>query len=339
MSELDSVQADWQRRGLRWAEAILVRAQHSAPLPPGARLLVNEVGEMRGAISMGCVENDLREHLLALLAGGEPRVVHYGAADAMTLEVGLTCGGEIDVLLRLVSGEPMGDATGLRLTRVSPDPVGLQLSRSSDDGCQSGSLGDAELDRLAVETAREQCPPGGCALITVGEVRVFAESPVVTPTLAIVGATPIAAVLCEMAVRAGFRVVVVDPRRQYAAADRFPGAERIVHAWPEEGLKQAGVAGEGYVAVLAHDPKLDLPALATALRLGCVYVGLLGSRRTQGKYRAQLVEQGFTEDELNRIHGPIGLDIGALEPAEIAVSILAELIVVRRGLGLVGRLE
>ena len=192
-------------------------------------------------------------------------------------------------------------------------------------------MGDEKLDRRAVEAALTQCPPGGCALLAVGEVRVFAEQPDVPPTLAIVGATTIAESLCRMAALAGFRVVVVDPRRQYASAARFPDAARVVHAWPDEGLRQAGLAADWYIAVLAHDPKLDLPALVAALRAGSRYIGLLGSRRTQEKYRIQLAEQGFGAPATDRMRGPIGLPIGALQPAEIAVSILSELVAARRG--------
>lgn len=330
MPELHPVLADWNKKGLRWSEAVLVRAHHSAPLPPGARLYVNESGDMHGAISMGCVESDIREHLLNLLAGGEPRIVHYGSSDAMILEVGLTCGGEIDVLLRLPSAESSDERPTLRITRMEPAPVGGQLMRFAD-GRWAGTLGSAELDRLAEEEAPSLCPKGGQILHTMAGVRVFIEYPEPPPTLVIVGASPIGVALCRMAAMAGFRVVVVDPRRQYASAERFPEAERVVHAWPEEGLKQAGLDASWYVAVLAHDAKLDLPALVTALRMRCTYIGLLGSRRTQEKYRTQLAEQGFPPAETDHIHGPIGLSIGALEPAEIAVSILAELIAIRRG--------
>lgn len=134
MNSVPPVLAEWVRKKKRWAEAILVKAQHSSPLPPGARLFVNEDGEMHGAISMGCVENDLRQHLLDLLKGGSPRVVHYGAGDALTLEVGLTCGGEIDVLLRVPSQDDAWRALedcdpeqpAILLTRIAPPPIGGQ---------------------------------------------------------------------------------------------------------------------------------------------------------------------------------------------------------------------
>lgn len=326
----------WARSGKSWAEAILVKAQHSSPLPPGARLYVNEDGEMRGAISMGCVENDIREHLLNLLRGGEPRLVHYGAGNEFTLEVGLTCGGEIDVLLRVqpndsvwkALSERTPDEPAILLTRISPPFMGRQ--RICFSGGSAGTLGDAVLDRQADAEIASLRRRGGCAYLELGAVAVFAENLESPPNLAIVGASPIAVALCRMATMAGFRVILVDPRRGHARTELFPDAVRVIHEWPEEGLKVAGLDDRWYVAVVAHDPKLDMPALTEALKQRCGYIGLLGSRRTQEKYRSQLAERGFAAEETARIHGPIGLRFGALEPVEIAVAILAEMIGHRR---------
>ena len=338
MNSLPPVLLEWERAGMAWAEAILVRAQHSSPLPPGARLFVNERGEMHGAISMGCVENDVREHLLQVLKNGEPRLVHYGAATEFSYEVGLSCGGEIDVLLRvqrpdetwraLVSRKP--DQAAILLTRVTAPGAGSQRLYYPD-GSGVGSLGDAQLDRQAADASEPLWKSCGHEYLKLGDTQVFAEYLDSQPVLAIVGASPIAVALCRMAAVAGFRVVIVDPRSAYARADLFPDAARVVHEWPEEGLKAAGINERWFVAVLAHDPKLDVPALATALRHRCRYIGLLGSKTTQAKRRAQLAEMGFKAEELNSIHGPIGLPFGAIEPAEIAVSILAEMIGFRRG--------
>ena len=338
MNSIPPVLPEWERKGLAWAEAILVKAQHSSPLPPGARLFVNEKGEMHGAISMGCVENDVREHLLQVLKSGDPRLVHYGAANEFSYEVGLSCGGEIDVLLRVQRSDEIWRALAERspgqaailLTRVTTPGAGAQrLCRP--DGTALGTLGDAQLDRQAAAAAEPLWKSGGHECLKLGDTQVFAEHLDSQPALAMVGASPIAVALCRMAAVAGFRVVVVDPRSVYARADLFPDAAQVIHEWPEEGLKAAGINERWFVAVLAHDPKLDLPALATALRRRCRYVGLLGSKVTQEKRRKQLAEMGFTPQELDAIHGPIGLSFGAIEPAEIAVSILAEMIGCLRG--------
>lgn len=338
MNSIPPVVLEWAREGKPWAEAILVNAQHSSPLPPGARLFVNEKGEMHGAISMGCVESDVREHLLQVLKSGEPRVVHYGAANEFSYEVGLSCGGEIDVLLRVQRCDEIWRALTARkpeqaaifLTCVSAPNAGLQRLCYSD-GTGIGTLGDALLDQQAAVAADPLWRRGGHANLKLGNAQVFAEHLESQQTLAIVGASPIAVTLCRMATLAGFRVVVVDPRSAYARADLFPDAAQMLHQWPEEGLKAAGIHEHWFVAVLAHDPKLDLPALATALRHRCRYIGLLGSKITQEKRRSQLSEMGFAPEDLDQIHGPIGLRFGALEPAEIAVSVLAEMISERRG--------
>ena len=145
---------------------------------------------------------------------------------------------------------------------------------------------------------------GAATLLKLGDARVLAETLAPPPLLAIVGASPIAAALCRMAAMTGFRVVIIDPRKVYARAGLFPDAAAVIHQWPEEGLKEAGIGADGYVAVLAHDAKLDVPALATALRLGCRYVGLLGSRVTQQHRRQQLMEEGFGAGELTGFAAP-----------------------------------
>ena len=338
MTDTHPALLEWARRGQRWGEAILVKAQHSSPLPPGARLWVNEQGELHGAISMGCVESDIREHLLKALKTGNAAILHYGAADGLSLEVGLSCGGEIDVLIRVQDQDDVWRARAARdpaqpailLTRITPPHAGSQqlLLRP---GAATGTLGDAALDREAADAAAPLWQHGAATLLKLGDARVLAEKLAPPPLLALVGASPIAAALCRMAAMTGFRVAIVDPRKVYARAELFPDAAAVIHQWPEEGLKEAGIGAGSYVAVLAHDAKLDVPALATALRLGCRYVGLLGSRVTQQQRRRQLIEEGISADDLGRLRGPIGLDCGAVEPAEIAASILAELINERRG--------
>jgi len=331
---IKAIQA-WDEAGLKSAEAILVGTQHSSPRQPGARLVVNEKGEVAGAVSMGCVESDLREHLLALMRGaGTPRKIHYGAAFTEALEVGLSCGGEIDVWIRLHNPE----ATAWQAVQaLSPDERVILLTRLDDSSCQSiwhPGVPPPE-DELAEELA-SLWQRGGTRILSFAGFSFFAEVLAPDPHLLIVGASPIASSLCELAVLTGFRVTIVDPRREFARVDLFPSAERVLHAWPEKGLLKAGLDAHSYVAVVAHDAKLDVPALSVALKADCRYIGLLGSRGTQENRRGRLEEMGVAAEQIARIHGPIGLKaIGALEPAEIAVSILAELICVRRG----GRVE
>ena len=331
MKDVWTAMRAWDAAGVASAEAILVGAQHSSPRQPGARLAVNEKGEVAGAVSMGCVESDLREHLLRLLRGeGGERLVHYGAAFEAALEVGLSCGGEIDVWIR--RHDPAA-AAWRGILDMAPTARAVLLTRLEEGAGQILLRpGDAPPSPDLLDQVEELRKRGGTVQVRTAGGRWFAETLAPDPLLLIVGASPIAVDLCAMAARTGFRVSVVDPRRDFARAELFPAAERVVHRWPEEGLAEAGLDEHAYVAVVAHDAKLDVPALETALRARCRYIGLLGSSHTRETRYEALREAGFPADDVAHIRGPIGLKrLGAIEPAEIAVSILAELVAARRG--------
>lgn len=347
VSDLDA----WADAGTSSALATLVTVRRSAPRPPGARLAVNRDGEMAGSISSGCVESDLVERLNEVIADGSARLIEYGITDEMAAGVGLPCGGEIEVLLtRHESGHPAwasllesvsaGAAVvllvGLGEADGPADPTGAMIPTGEmmlirHEGDPVGSLGSGALDRDAPASAEHLFDRGGTAVLEVAGHRVFGEAFLPPARLAIVGASPIAEALCHLATWSGMDVTVIDPRFALAAADRFPDAKRVINDWPEEGLDQAGLDRWLSVVVLSHDEKLDVPALAAALRAGCIYVGLLGGGRTQRKRRGALAELGFGADELDRIYGPVGLDIGASGPREIAVSIMSQLIAIGRG--------
>ena len=246
----------WDAAGLRSAEAILVGVQHSSPRQAGARLAVNEKGEMAGAVSMGCVESDLREHLLGLLrGGGAARMVHYGAGFDPALEVGLSCGGEIDVWIR--RRDPQS-AAWRQLVALEPAARAILLTQLDETSAQvllrEGAAPPAPEMAGALEELRVR---GGTRKIAANDGKWFAEAIAPDPLLLIVGASPIAVSLCELATRTGFRVSIVDPRRDFARADLFPAAERVVHEWPAAGLAAAGMDAHSFVAVVAHDEKLD----------------------------------------------------------------------------------
>ncbi|MFQ5688847.1 MAG: XdhC family protein [Gemmatimonadota bacterium] len=347
----------WTREGSRAAVATLVAVKRSAPRPPGARFAVNESGELAGSVSSGCVEGDLHEHLLGILAGAPPAILHYGITDELAAEVGLACGGEIDVLVALHEpDDPVWPALGDALDRVRPAVLLTGLSEEvrarrlllTEDGVVVGSLGSPGLDEAARRMARGLFDAEGTTILewpledpgrrssrpadeAVPLVRAFAEVYLPPPRLAIIGATPVAAALCHIAAYAGVSVTIIDPRPALADPEKFPAADRVLHAWPEEGLSELGADRYLGVVALAHDRKLDVPALAAALRAGCLYVGQIGGRRTQRLRREALAELGFDDAELTRIHGPVGLDIGAETPEEIALAVLAEWIAVRRG--------
>lgn len=333
----------------RWAEAgqpagvaTLVGYRRSAPRRPGARFAANTAGDVAGSVSSGCVEADLYEHIQQVLESGEPRVVEYGISDEMAANVGLSCGGEIEVLL--APYEPGNEAWAALEEMIAEQRAAVLITGLSDgiwgrqmlirsDGTRVGTLGGGRLDDAAVEAARPLLDTGGTPVIDLEEpeARIFAEAYLPPDRLAIVGATPVAASLCHLASHLGIAVTVIDPREPFAKDERFPDAEQVLRVWPEEGLNEVGLDRYWNVVVLAHDAKLDVPGLATALETGCLYVGQIGGGRTQRIRRKALLERGFSEEDVARVHGPVGLDIGAESPEEIALSILAELIAVRRG--------
>lgn len=332
----------WSEAGRDAGVATLVSVRGSAPRRPGARLAVNDAGELAGSVSRGCVEGDLHEHIGRVLADGAPRLVRYGITDEMALEVGLSCGGEIEVL---VGRHDPRDPVWPRLeTLVEEKGEALLLVGLSEEirarrllvgpeGERTGTLGSDALDGRAVEAAGSLLETGGTRVLELEEpaVRIFAEAFLPPERLAIVGAGPVARHLCRFASDLGWTVTVIEPREAFGDERHFPRAERVLSAWPEEGLRAVGLDRHLRVVVVSHDRKLDVPALAAALEAECTYIGLMGGRRTQRSRREALGDLGFPDDRLARIHGPVGLEIGAETPEEIALAIAAELVAVRRG--------
>ncbi len=340
LSEIRDHADRWSREGRPWAEALLIRVQRSAPRPPGARFAASADGETAGSISAGCVEADLLEHMMEVLESGVARVVQYGITDDMAVGVGLSCGGEIEVLIRPhAADDPVwpelegvlrsGGAAAL-LTGVSPDLAGHRML-VLPDGTVFGGLGAPELERsLADPEAAMLAREGGRILELAGNREVFLDALVPARRIVIVGAGPVAATLARMAAMVEYRVTVVDPREALTRAYDF-GDALVVHEWPDAALPRLELDPWTDVAVLAHDPRLDVPALTAALRANCRYIGLLGGSRTQRLRRDALVDLGLAAADIARIRGPIGLELNALTPAEIAVAVLAEMLACRRG--------
>ena len=199
------------------------------------------------------------------------------------------------------------------------------------DGPAGGGLGDAEVDARAVEVAEELLWAERSEAREIDRRQVFIDVAAPAPRLLILGAVDYAGALCKLARAAGWRPFICDPRTAFATERRFPEAEEVIAAWPDQAFARLGIDRATYIAILTHDPKLDDAALQIALRSDAAYVGAMGSRRAQAKRRARLLEAGMTEAELNRIAAPIGLDLGAVTPEETALSILAEVVAVRNG--------
>jgi xanthine dehydrogenase accessory factor len=332
---LDEVDA-WTARGDGVALATVVGVRRSAPRPPGAKMAVSERGEIAGMVSGGCVEGAVVEVCEEVLGGAPPRLLHFGIADEEAWDVGLPCGGEIDVWVQRIeddrfAGIVRGGGRGALVTALDGPGAGATLLVDADGGTWGG-LGDADLDRAAVELADELMWAERSETRTVGEVTLFVDAAFPPPRLVIFGAVDIAAQLCTLARVVGWRPFVVDPRARFATAERFPAAEEVLAAWPQEALARlGGIDRATSIAVLTHDPKLDDAALSIALRSEAGYVGAMGSRRAQEQRRERLMALGLGEEELERLAAPIGLDLGALTPEETALSIMSEVVAARRG--------
>jgi xanthine dehydrogenase accessory factor len=303
---LDAVER-WRADGKAVALATVVATRRSAPRPLGSKLAVSESGELAGSVSGGCVESDVATQATEVLASGRPRLVSYGIADEDAWEVGLPCGGEIDVFLERVEGE-------------LPDPETAQVAFTVVDGERAGERWlstNGEVTRTGLHEIE-------------GE-RVFAEVLGPPPLLLVFGAVDLAEELCRAANGLGWRTIVTDARARFATRDRIPSAGELVVAWPEEALERFPPDDRTAVVVLTHEERWDVPAIMGALASDAFYVGAIGSRRTQERRRKRLLEEGVPAEQLERLSGPAGLDLGAATSAETALSILAEILAIRAG--------
>jgi xanthine dehydrogenase accessory factor len=300
----------WREVGRRVAVATVVATRKSAPRPVGSKLYVSEAGDLLGSVSGGCVENDVVLAAQEVLAGGPPRLLTYGITDDMAFEIGLPCGGEIDVFVEELASDNLSQAD-VRLVVVAGEGVGEELR-------------DPEL----IAAARLR---GMSHVIQLEGRTVLADVSGPPPRLFVYGAVDTAEALCRAAKLLGWRTVVADARASFGTPARMPSADELLLLWPDEALAQVEPDLVTAVVVLTHDDKFDLPMIKGALASDAFDVGWIGSHRNQERRRGLLREDGVTDDELERICGPTGLDIGAATPAETAVSILAEIIAHRSG--------
>jgi xanthine dehydrogenase accessory factor len=299
---LDKARA-WRAEGHRLALATVVRTWGSAPRRPGSLLLVRDDGLFEGSVSGGCVEGAVIASALERIGKGGGELLTFGVASETAWEVGLACGGEISVLVQAVdeSGFPPALLERLALARFEGKPLVI-VSDFTGGRSVEGETGDF---------VHRFDPP----------LR-----------LMLVGAVHIAQALAPMASSLGQQVLIVDPRGAFAAGPRFAGFE-VDARWPDEALADWKPDAASAVVTLTHDPKLDDVALAAALRSEAYYIAALGSRKTHASRLERLAAQGFGPEDLARIHGPAGLDIGAANPAEIALSVAAQMVAAWRSRG------
>jgi xanthine dehydrogenase accessory factor len=304
---------EWIRAGKGAALATVVETWGSAPRRVGAQMVVASDGAMEGSVSGGCVEGAVVLEALEALEEGACKLLEYGVSDGDAFAVGLACGGKIRVLVEPIGagGMPQEMLEELVKARAGRTPVAYVVAL---DGSTRALEVDGHTDRF--RTDRSGVEEDGTTFVAIHNPPL---------RLVVVGAVHIAQALVPMAQIAGFDAYVIDPREAFGSQARFPDA-RVINDWPDAALEDVGVDTRTALVLLTHDPKLDDPALHIGLRSGAFYIGALGSKKTHAARVERLTKAGFDPHTIARINGPIGLDIGAAGPPEIAVSILGQMI-------------
>lgn len=318
-TQIPEIALDWHREGRGAALATVVETWGSAPRPVGSQLAISGTGEMEGSVSGGCVEGAVVAEAAEALRVGKAQMLEFGVADEDAFAVGLACGGRIKVLVEPV-GPVLPEAllADLVAARAARQPIAYIVDL--DSGARRLDPGDTVA--LAARFRADKSGVEGSEFIAIHNPPL---------RLMVVGAVHIAQALLPMARMAGYDPVLIDPRPAFASAGRFPDMT-VVEDWPDVALEGLAPDSRSAVVTLTHDPKLDDPAIHAALASDCFYLGCLGSSRTHAKRVERLTAAGVSPDAIARIHAPVGLDIGSQGPAEIALSILAQITqVLRRG--------
>ena len=297
--------SNWENTGTEMALAIVLKTWGSSPRQPGSMMLIREDGHLVGSVSGGCVEGAVIVGSRQIMKANKTEVMEFGVADEDAWSVGLSCGGKISVFVCPRNRIEEGLFQKLCNVKNSRESIILECDT------QKGSI--SIINDKATENEN------------VFNIKVTAK-----PRLLIVGAVHISQHLIPMAKEAGFDVLLIDPRSHFGTSERFPEVE-VSNDWPDEALKKVKLSDKDCLVTLTHDPKIDDPALQIALASPLFSICCLGSKRTHAARKNRLLNSGITEQQFDRIHGPAGLDINAKTPAEIAVSILAELIKDWRG--------
>jgi xanthine dehydrogenase accessory factor len=308
MRELLGELIEWTKAGEDIAIATVIETWGSSPRPLGSKMLITRSGKMAGSVSNGCIEGAVFEEAQKVLKSREPKVAAFGVTDDVAFEVGLACGGHIEVFVQPLG--PVHEQLIEVLQRSEAATLRTNLV-TGDAELVSGTASGAELARrdgdLFVEPFRRPAH------------------------LIIIGAIHIAIPLHRLAKLMGYRVTVVDARAKFATKERFPDADELIVAWPDEAMARLTIDNSSYVVILTHDPKFDLPALRSVLAKEAGYIGAIGSRKTNQNRFDALRAEGFTEEQLSFVYGPIGLDLGSRGAEETALGILAEITAVRFG--------
>lgn len=350
MKELLGDLQRWHATGKRSAIARVVDVAGSSPRGPGAAMAVSDDGEIVGSVSGGCVEGAVVEAAQAAMANDEAALISFGYSDDDAFAVGLTCGGTIQLFVEPFGGDDevhqslgsalRGGEAAVLATVITGPNTGAKLFQASA-GAAVGGLGDPGLDEAVTRDAAGELAAGTTRVRHYGihgeawreDVAVFIESFAPPAQMIIFGAVDFSAALSQVANVVGFQVMVCDARPAFATRARFPVAHEVVADWPQRYLDKVGamLTARDAICILTHDPKFDVPAIVAALETDVGYIGVMGSRRTHRERVQRLAEAGVDSDDIDRLHSPIGLDLGARTPEETAISICAEIIATRAG--------
>lgn len=317
----------------------VTRTWGSSPRRAGSKLAVTAASALSGSVSGGCVEAEVITQAQQTLQDGELRVLYFDVADETALEVGLACGGSLTVMIEALDTEWWAVLTDYDRHRLATVTL-LQPGATTPARCVLTAEGRtvyargnfppeivAEIPRVAAAALQA----GHSHQMTLGDYNLFTDVHLPQPRLVIIGGAHVAIALQHIAVALGFRVLLIDPRKTFASRARFPAVEHIYHAYPDKVLPRLHLDNDTYLAVLSHDAKIDDPALLAALDTEVRYIGVMSSRRTHLQREERLQAKGVSAHQLNRLSVPVGLDIGATTPEEIALSIMAEIVAVKNG--------
>ncbi len=348
MHEILTEVESWLSAGKPVAVATNVKCSGSSLRPLGAKMAVTTSMEITGSVTGGCIEGAVYQEAQEVMRSGQPKLLHFGVANQENpWEVGLSCGGTLDVLVESLNSPGWQQiftplATCLKenqtvavATVISGPGTGEKLLLKAD-GSTAGNLGNDELQgriQAWLQPRLNTLESGWQAFeLENASVEVFADILAPLARVIIVGAVHIAIPLVSMARVLGYHTIVIDPREAFATHERFPNVDELIIDWPSDVLKKLTLDEGCYIAVISHDEKLDNPALAVALTSPASYVGVLGTRKNLSKRQSALRELGVSDEQLSRLHAPIGLNLGAVAPEEIAMSILAEMVAARHGI-------
>lgn len=329
MREVINDMNNWRESDEQIAIATVIRTWGSAPRKTGAKLALTASGKMSGSVSGGCVEGATVEEGMQILESKTPKLLQFGVADETAWEVGLACGGSIEVYVEpldagiqaTVSQWLETESGGVIATHLA-DGRKILLDQSGET---TGSI-DTTHDAAVIDKAREKLAGRKSGREETAGLDIFYDVILPPPSLIMIGGVHISVALIDLAHAVGFKTIVIDPRRAFASKERFGHAGELYQVWPQKAFEQVRVNASTAVAMLTHDPKIDDPAIAHVVDSPAFYLGALGSNKTHKKRVARLQANGFTQAQIDRIHAPIGLDINAQSPEEIALSVMAEII-------------